>query len=117
MSNLSDGEFSCCVAKEDDVDGEGTGLAIASKDSGRGRPKGIENVLAIAANDGKDDEDVVAVADIGNAEAIVSGDDASGDVGEGMYRSFNGGGGGDGVRGGGGWPSEVSHASRAAFSS
>ena len=57
-------------------------LAVASIDSGRGRPKGIENVFASAAKDGKDDDDVIAVGD--DAEAIVSGDDASGDVGEEM---------------------------------
>ena len=35
-----------------------------------------------------------------------------------MYKSFMGSTGGDGVRGGGGgWPSESAHASRAAFSS
>ena len=57
-------------------------LEVASIDGGRDRPKGIENVFASAANDGKDDDDVIAFVD--GAEAIVSGDDASGDVGEEM---------------------------------
>jgi hypothetical protein len=61
------------------VDWESMVLAVASIDCGRGRPKGIENVFASAANDGKDDDDVIAVVD--GAE---SGDDASGDVGEEM---------------------------------
>ena len=74
-------------------------LAVASIDGGRGRPKGIEKVFASAANDGKDDDEVIAVVD--GAEAIVSGDDASGDAGEEMWRSFNGSGGG-GVDGSGG---------------
>ena len=87
-------------------------LAVVSIDGGRDRPKGIENVFASAANDGKDDDDVIAFVGAG---AIVSGDDDSGDVGEEMWRSFNGSGGG--VDGSGGCPSEVSHASRAAFSS
>lgn len=82
VSNLSCGELPCCAAKGDDVDGESMVLAVASRDGGRGRLKGIENVFASAANDGKDDDDVIAVAD--GAEAIVSGDDASGDVGEEM---------------------------------
>ena len=79
MSNLSGGEFLCCAG--DDVN-ESISLAVASRDGGRVRLKGIEKVFASAANDGKDDDDVIAVAD--GAEAIVSGDDASGDVGEDM---------------------------------
>ena len=82
MSNPSGGEFPCCVAKEEEVDWEVMALAVTSIDGGRDRPKGIENVFASAANDGKDDDDVIAVAD--GAEAIVSGDGASGDVGEEM---------------------------------
>ena len=79
---VSGGEFPCCAGKGDDVDWESITLAVASIDGGRDRPKGIENVFASAANDGKDDDDVIALAD--GAEAIVSGDDASGDVGEEM---------------------------------
>jgi hypothetical protein len=108
VPDLSGGE------KDDDVDGESMDLAAVSRDGGRGRPKGIENVFARAANDGKEDEDLKEVAD--NAEAVESGDDASSGTGDEMWRSFNGSAGG-GVDGSGGWPSEVSHASRAAFSS
>lgn len=107
MSNVSGGCFPCCAAEEDGFDEEGTALVVPSRDSGRGLPKGIENVFARVANDGKDDEDVVVAA--GAVETTASGDDTSEYVGEEM--SFNGSEGGDGVRGGGGWPSEVSHAS------
>jgi hypothetical protein len=82
VSNLSGTEFPCCAAKGDDVDEGSMVLAVASIDVGRDRPKGIENVFASAANDGKDDDDVIADAD--GAEAIGSGDDVSGDVGEEM---------------------------------
>jgi hypothetical protein len=112
VSNLSGGGFPGC--DDDDVDEESVALAVTSIDGGRDRPKGIENVFARAANDGKGDDDVIAVAD--GTEAAVSGDGVSGGVGGEMWRSFDGGRGG-GVSGGGGWPSEVSHASRAAFSS
>ena len=78
-SNLSGGEIPGCAGKED-VDEGSMDLAVASIDDGRGRPKGIENVFARAVNDGKDDDDVIAVVD--GTEADVSGDDASGDVGE-----------------------------------
>lgn len=74
VSNLSGGGFPGC---DDDVDEESVALAVTSIDGGRDRPKGIENVFARAANDGKDDDDVVAVAD--GAEADVSGDDAVGE--------------------------------------
>ena len=81
--SLSDGEFPCCEVKGDDVDWECMAFAVASIDGGRDRPKGNEKVFASAANDGKDDDDDVIVVGDG-AEAIVSGDDASGDVGEEM---------------------------------
>ena len=47
-------------------------LAVVSIDGGRDRPKGIENVFASLANDGKDDDDVLAFSD-----GAVSGDDGS----------------------------------------
>lgn len=81
VCNFSGGGFPCCAGKEDG-DGECTTLAVASRDGGRARPKGIENDFARAANDGKDDDDVIEVVD--NGEAVVSGDDASADVGEEM---------------------------------
>ena len=78
VSNLSGGEFPCCAAKGDDVDWEGMALTVVSIDGGRDRPKGIENVFASLANDGKDEDDVIAVAD----GAVLSGEDASGEAGE-----------------------------------
>ena len=99
MSNLSGRESPYCVGKGDDVDWETMPLAVASIDGGRDRPKGIENVFASLANEGKDDDDAIAVAD--GAEVMLSGDDASGGAGEEIYRSFNGSGGG-GVDGSGG---------------
>ena len=88
----------------------------ASTDCGRGR-KGNENDLASAASDGKGDEDVDGlVVTVALAWDGVDGSRA-GVAGEDMCRSFIGGIGGEGVRGGGGCPSDVSQASRAAFSS
>jgi hypothetical protein len=77
VSNLSRGELPCCEEKGDDVDWESMVLAVVSIDGGRDRPKGIENVFASAANDGKDDDDVIAVVD--GAEATALANDASGD--------------------------------------
>ena len=82
VSSLSGGEFPCCVAKGDDVDWGSMALAVISIDGGRDRPNGIENVFASAANDGKDDDDVIAAAD--GAGPFVSGDDDSGEAGEEM---------------------------------
>ena len=70
------------MAKGDDVDWGSMALAVISIDGGRDRPNGIENVFASAANDGKDDDDVIAAAD--GAGAFVSGDDDSGEAGEEM---------------------------------
>lgn len=88
--------------------GEGTALAV-SRESGRGRDNGIENVRANAARDGKD-EDVDEPPDIG-------GDSGGCGATEASFRGGVGAAIGEGVLGGGGWASEVSHASRAASSS
>jgi hypothetical protein len=79
--------------------------------------RGIGRVkfLAKDAKDAKGVADVMAVAEGPGEERR---DEPSGETGVGMCKSFIGGKGGDGVRGGGGgWPSESAHASRAAFSS
>lgn len=102
------GGASCCFPKEDNVAGEGTGLAEASKDWGRER-NGFENDFANAAKDGKEG-DIIALA---VATSGLEGPGVAGDV-----TSFIG---GEGVRGGGGGgggcPSRVAQASCASFSS
>jgi len=89
------------------VAGEGTARAT-SIDCGRGRVRGVKGsakVLARDAKDGKsDDDDLETLAVLGATWVGV--DSFSGGVG----------GVGDGVRGGGGWPSDDSQASLAAFS-
>jgi len=112
VSGLSLLGSSCWDANEDRVDGDGTALADPSSDCGRVR-RGSAKLLANAAKDGNEDGDVIAAADGAAAASEVR----PGVVGDVVYCSFNGSCGGEGVRGGGGWLSDVSQASRAAFSS
>ena len=113
VSSLSLLGISCCDANEDRVEGDGTELAAPSSDCGRVR-RGSAKLLANAAKDGNEDGDVIAAADGVTAASEVVRPGVVGDV---VYCSFNGSCGGEGVRGGGGWLSDVSQASRAAFSS
>lgn len=101
------GRASCCDANVDKVEGEGTAFADASSDCGRGR-SGNAKLLARELKEGNgDDEDVGTVAAAADPDGL-----------GGVVLSFAGGsGGGEGVCGGGGWPSDDSQASFAAFSS
>lgn len=107
---------SCCAANDDRVAGDGTALADASIDCGRERASGRAKLLANEAKEGngEDGEVIGTGAGVVGTESIGFG---PGLVGDETYMSFTGGWGGDGVRGGGGWPSEAPHASRAARSS
>jgi len=119
-AELSGLELLCCVAKDERVVGEGTALAVASSDCGRER-SGKANDLAKAVKEGNVEGEVTRFGEVVASFALTAG---AGVVAEGeeTTRSFRGGAGGgvdggDGVFCGGGCPSDVSHASRAAFSS
>ena len=71
---------SCCAANDESVEGEGTTFAEPSSDCGRDLTRGMEKLLAKAANDGKEVGEAMAAADGPGDVAWTDG--SSGEVGD-----------------------------------